>query len=44
MSYYIFFIFFNNLIKSNEVDVKLYKKYNILLKWVILSLNIILSI
>ena len=44
MSYYIIFIFINNLIKSNKVDVKLYKKYNILLKRVILSFNIVLSI
>ena len=30
VSYCIYFI--NNLIKSNKVDVKLYKRYNILLK------------
>ena len=30
ISYYFYFI--NNLIKSNKVDVKLYKRYNILLK------------
>ena len=44
MLYYIIFIFINNLIKSNEIDVKFYKKYNILLKWVILSFRIILLI
>ena len=44
MSYYIIFILFNNLFKSNKVDVKFYKWYNILLKWIILSFNIILSI
>ena len=44
MSYYIVFIFIDDLIKSNEVDVKLYKRYNILLKGVILLFNIILLI
>ena len=32
MSYHIIFIFINNLIKSNKIDVKFYKKYDILLK------------
>ena len=32
MLYYIIFNFINNLIKLNEIDVKFYKKYNILLK------------
>ena len=32
MLYYTIFIFINNLIKSNEIDVKLYKRYNILLE------------
>ena len=44
MSYYIVFVFIDNLIKSNKVGVKLYKKYNILLKKVILSFNIVLLI
>ena len=44
MLYYIIFIFINNLIKSNEIDIKFYKRYDILLKGVILSFNIILSI
>ena len=44
MSYYIIFIFIDNLIKSNKIDIKIYKKYDILLKKVILSFNIILSI
>ena len=44
MLYYIIFIFINNLIKSNKIDIKLYKKYNILLKKVILLFNIVLSI
>ena len=44
MLYYIIFIFINNLIKSNKVDIKLYKRYNILLKEVILSFNIVLLI
>ena len=44
MSYHIIFIFIDNLIKSNEIDIKFYEKYNILLKGVILSFNIILLI
>ena len=44
MWYHIIFIFINNLIKSNKIDVKPYKKYDILLKRIILSFNIILSI
>ena len=44
MLYHIIFIFIDNLIKSNKIDIKLYKKYNILLKRVILSFNIILLI
>ena len=32
MLYYIIFIIINNLIKSNKINVKFYKKYNILLK------------
>ena len=44
MSYHIIFVFIDNLIKSNKIDVKLYKKYDILLKEIILSFNIILSI
>ena len=44
MLYYIIFIFINNLIKSNKIDVKFYKKYNILLKEIILLFNIILLI
>ena len=44
MLYYIVFIFIYNLIKSNKVDVELYKRYNILLKKVILSFNIVLFI
>ena len=44
MLYYIIFIFIDNLIKSNKVDIKFYKKYNILLKEIILSFNIILLI
>ena len=27
-----YYYFLNNLIKSNKIDVKFYKKYNILLK------------
>ena len=44
MSYHIIFIFIDNLIKSNEIDVKFYKKYDILLKGIILPFSIILSI
>ena len=44
MSYYIIFIFIDNLIKSNKIDVEFHKKYDILLKEIILSFNIILSI
>ena len=44
MLYHIIFVFFNNLFKSNEVDVEFYKWYDILLEWVILSFSIILSI
>ena len=44
MSYYIIFIFIDNLIKSNKVDIEFYKKYNVLLKRVILLFNIILLI
>ena len=44
MSYYIIFIFINNLIKSNKIDIKFYKKYNILLKRIILLFKIVLSI
>ena len=44
MSYYIIFIFINNLIKLNKVDIKFYKRYNILLKKIILSFNIVLLI
>ena len=44
MSYHIIFIFINDLIKSNKVDVEFYERYNILLKKVILSFNIILLI
>ena len=44
MSYHIVFIFMNNLIKSNEIDVNLHKRYNILLKKVILLFSIVLSI
>ena len=44
MSYYIIFIFIDDLIKLNKIDIKFYKRYNILLKEVILSFNIVLSI
>ena len=44
MSYYIIFVFIDDLIKSNKIGVKFYKKYDILLKGVILSFNIVLSI
>ena len=44
MLYYIVFVFIDNLIKSNKVNVKFYEKYNILLKKIILSFSIILSI
>ena len=44
MLYYFIFIFINNLIKSNKIDVKFYKRYKILLKWIILSFRIVLSI
>ena len=44
MSYHIIFIFINNLIKLNEIDVKFYEKYDILLKGVILLFNIVLLI
>ena len=44
MSYHIIFIFIDDLIKSNEIDVKFHKRYNILLKKIILSFNIILLI
>ena len=44
MLYNIIFVFINNLIKSNKIDVKFYKKYEISLKWVILSFRIILLI
>ena len=44
MSYHIIFIFIDNLIKLNKVDVKFYKRYNILLKRVILPFNIMLLI
>ena len=44
MLYHIVFIFIDNLIKSNKIGVEFYKKYDILLKRVILLFNIILSI
>ena len=44
MSYHIIFVFIDNLIKSNEVGVEFHKRYNILLKEVILSFNIVLLI
>ena len=44
MSYHIIFIFIDDLIKSNEIDIEFYERYNTLLKKVILSFNIVLSI
>ena len=44
MSYHIIFVFIDDLIKSNKVGVEFHKKYNILLKKIILSFNIVLSI
>ena len=44
MLYHIIFVFIDNLIKLNEIDVEFYKRYDILLKKVILLFNIILLI
>ena len=32
ISYYVILILFNDLIKSNEIDVKFYERYDTLLK------------